>query len=108
MSGTRISRYEIRAPAGAGGMGEVYVAQDTQLQRTVALKLLPAEFALSAERLNRFQQEAFAASALNHPSILTIYEIGYADERHAWSKNGELAVSRGISAEDIMLVSDFR
>lgn len=76
LSGTRLGRYEIRSPIGAGGMGEVYLAHDTQLDRPVALKLLPADVTQDADRLRRFQQEARATSALNHPNILTIYEIG--------------------------------
>lgn len=81
-AGNRLGRYEIRSLLGVGGMGEVYLAQDTQLRRLVALKLLPPEFTLNEERLNRFKQEAFAASALNHPNILTIYEIGTEDGIH--------------------------
>ena len=77
--GKRLGRYEIRSLLGVGGMGEVYLAQDTQLRRPVALKLLPPEFTHNEERLARFKQEAFAASALNHPNILTIYEIGSED-----------------------------
>src|SRR5687767_6079187 len=80
--GKRLGRYEIRSLLGVGGMGEVYLAQDTQLMRHVALKLLPPEFTLNEERLNRFKQEAFAASALNHPNILTIYEVGSEDDVH--------------------------
>src|SRR3982751_1565939 len=74
--GTRFGRYEVRSPIGAGGMGEVYLAEDTQLDRTVALKVLPAEIAADQQRMQRFVQEAKAASALNHPNILTIYGIG--------------------------------
>jgi serine/threonine-protein kinase len=80
--GTKLGRYEIRSKIGAGGMGEVYLAQDTQLRRSVALKILPAEFTQSEERLRRFEQEAYAASALNHPNIITIHEIGKTDSVH--------------------------
>src|SRR5712691_11617595 len=79
-AGKRLGRYEIRSLLGVGGMGEVYLAQDTQLRRPVAFKLLPPEFTRDEERLRRFKQEAFAASALNHPNILTIYEIGSEDD----------------------------
>src|SRR5438552_15832064 len=75
-SGTKLGRYEIRSKIGAGGMGEVYLAQDTELDRTVAIKILPEGLASNQQRLLRFIQEAKAASALNHPHILTIYEIG--------------------------------
>ena len=76
IEGTRLGRYEIRSQLGAGGMGEVYLALDTQLRRQIALKLLPADFTQDKDKLRRFKQEAYAASALNHPNILTIYEIG--------------------------------
>jgi Tol biopolymer transport system component len=75
-SGTRLGPYEILSPLGAGGMGEVYRARDTRLSREVAIKVLPAEMASDGERLKRFEKEARAASSLNHPSIVTIYEIG--------------------------------
>jgi eukaryotic-like serine/threonine-protein kinase len=78
-AGTKLGHYEIRSQIGAGGMGEVYLAEDTRLHRKVAVKLLSSEVAQSRERLGRFEQEAFTASALNHPNILTVYEIGEAD-----------------------------
>src|SRR5437870_13507365 len=74
--GTTLGRYEIRSKIGEGGMGEVYLALDTELDRTVAIKILPESLASDNQRLQRFVQEAKAASALNHPHILTIHEIG--------------------------------
>jgi serine/threonine protein kinase/Tol biopolymer transport system component len=78
-AGSRLGPYQIVAPIGAGGMGEVCRAVDTRLGREVAIKVLPAEVSADAARLSRFENEARAASALNHPNIVTIYEIGRAD-----------------------------
>src|SRR5712692_35147 len=75
-AGTKLGRYEIRSKIGAGGMGEVYLAEDTRLHRKIALKVLPAELTQHKDRLRRFEQEAQAAAALNHPNIAHIYEIG--------------------------------
>ena len=78
-AGTHLGRYEIRSKIGAGGMGEVYLAEDTRLHRKVALKILPTELAANKDRMRRFEQEAQAAAALNHPNIAHIYEIGESD-----------------------------
>ena len=80
--GTKLGRYEIRSLIGVGGMGEVYLAEDTKLDRKVALKVLPAEVAQNADRMQRFIREAKAASSLNHPNIAHIYEIGEADGKN--------------------------
>lgn len=77
--GKRIGRYEIRAKIGEGGMGEVYAARDEQINRDVAIKVLPATFSADAERLRRFEQEAQAAGSLNHPNILVVYDVGTHD-----------------------------
>ena len=75
-AGTKLGNYEIVGPLGAGGMGEVYRARDISLQREVAVKILPASFSKDADRLRRFTQEAQATAALNHPNILSVYQIG--------------------------------
>ena len=78
-SGTKLGRYEIRSKLGAGGMGEVYLGRDTQLGRDVAVKVLPTTVSTDPDRLRRFEQEACAASALNHPNILVVHDIGAHD-----------------------------
>ena len=107
--GTHLGAYEIHAPLGKGGMGEVYRARDTRLNRDVAIKILPADFAQDADRLRRFEQEAHATSALNHPNILTIYDFGMhegnpylvmelleGEELRAQINNGALPVRKAI------------
>ena len=81
-SGTKLGRYEIQSPLGAGGMGEVYRARDTQLGRHVALKVLPANVLGDQISIERFQREARAASSLNHPHICTVYDVGEQDGTH--------------------------
>ena len=78
-AGTRLGPFEILAPLGAGGMGEVYRARDSRLGREVAVKVLSPEFAADVDRRKRFEQEARSASALNHPNIVTIHDIGTDD-----------------------------
>ncbi len=75
-SGTKMGPYEILSPLGAGGMGEVYRARDTRLERDVAVKVLPASYSADLDRLRRFEQEARAASQLNHPNIVTVHDFG--------------------------------
>src|SRR5690349_17821532 len=77
--GTQLGPYEVQALVGAGGMGEVWRAFDARLARRVAVKVLPAEMSTDSERLRRLEREARAASALNHPNIVTIYDVGEKD-----------------------------
>jgi len=108
---TRLGRYEIRSRIGKGGMGEVYLAFDTELDRTVAIKVLPADVASDQQRLQRFIQEAKAASALNHPHILTIHEIGgIGDSRYLATEfiDGDTLRQRiksGMKLEDILEIA---
>ena len=78
-AGSRLDSYEIIAPLGAGGMGEVYRARDPALKRDVAIKVLPADWSRDPERLHRFELEAQAAAALNHPNIVSIFHVGQHD-----------------------------
>ena len=75
MVGETIGHYRVTGSIGRGGMGEVFAATDTRLNRRVALKVLPSQFSSDSERLRRFEREARAASALNHPNIVTIYDV---------------------------------
>src|SRR5580765_5167950 len=78
-SGTRLGPYEVQSPLGAGGMGEVYRALDTRLQRIVAVKILPPDLSSNPEAKQRFEREARAISSLNHPHICTLYDVGHQD-----------------------------
>ena len=79
-SGSKLGPYEIQSPLGAGGMGEVYRARDSRLGREVAIKVLPTAFSSDQDRLRRFEQEARATAALNHPNILAVYDIGMSQD----------------------------
>lgn len=111
--GSDIGRYRILQRLGVGGMGVVYLAEDLQLHRRVALKILPAYFASDDARLRRFQREARAVSSLNHPNILTIHEVGeveglyfIATEFIAGQTLRELAAERSLSSEEILNISE--
>src|SRR5450432_2445073 len=78
-SGTKLGPYEIQAPLGAGGMGEVYRAKDTRLDRTVAVKILPSHLSDNPDARQRFDREARAISSLNHPNICTLHDVGHQD-----------------------------
>ncbi|HEX8246648.1 MAG TPA: protein kinase [Pyrinomonadaceae bacterium] len=80
--GENLGHYKVQSAIGAGGMGEIYRASDTRLRRDVAIKILPEKFMRNASAVERFRREAHAASALNHPNILTIYDIGEHDKIH--------------------------
>jgi len=96
-AGLTISHYRILSQLGAGGMGEVYLALDTTLNRQVALKVLPARFSSDPERMRRFLKEARAASALNHPNVAHIYEI--AEEKGIHFISMEYAEGKTLSSE---------
>ena len=81
-SGTLLGPYEIQTPLGAGGMGEVYRARDTRLGREIAIKILPVSFSEDSDRVKRFELEARAIAALNHPTILAVHDVGHADSTH--------------------------
>src|SRR5215210_1822675 len=96
MDPERVSHYRILEKLGEGGMGEVYLAEDMKLGRKIAIKILSEEFTTNKDRLHRFEQEASAASNLNHPNILTIYELGVDDGRHYIGR--EICERQGIKA----------
>lgn len=79
-AGTKLGRYEIRSLSGVGGMGEVYRAVDPKIGREVAIKVLPADFSADKERVGRFEQEAQAAGARNHPNIIAVYDVDTQDD----------------------------
>src|SRR5580765_6490223 len=110
--GSRLGHYDIRASLGTGGMGEVYRATDSKLGRDVALKVLPADLARDADRLARFQREARAVAALNHPHIVTIYSVEEADGIHFFTMElvegdslDRLIPERGLSGDRLLPIA---
>src|ERR1035438_8049144 len=101
-TGTRLGPYEVLAPLGAGGMGEVYKAKDTRVDRTVALKVLPEEFFEDKESIARFEREARLLASLNHPNIAHLYSVegtvGAAARREDFLEERESAARRGREA----------
>src|SRR5436309_9764409 len=95
-SGTKLGPYEIQSPLGAGGMGEVYRAIDTRLDRTVAIKILPDHLSQSPEAKQRFDREARAISSLNHPNICTLHDIGHQN----WTDYLVMELLEGETLED--------
>ena len=110
--GSRLGHYDVTALIGEGGMGQVYQATDTKLQRQVALKILPPDTAADPERLDRFQREAQVIAALNHPNVVTIYSVEEADATHFLTMElvegrtlVELIPPRGLSLEDLFALA---
>src|SRR5262245_40029261 len=104
--GTRLGPYEIVAPLGAGGMGEVYKARDTRLDRTVAVKILPAALAADPQFRERFDREARAISQLTHPHICTLHDVGRLRVSDASASQGRLRVSDASASQGRLRVSD--
>src|ERR1700686_979341 len=108
-NGIRLGPYEILSALGAGGMGEVYRARDTRLDRTVAIKVVPAEWTANPERRLRFEREAKAVSSLNHPNICALYDIGQQDGadylvmEHLEGENLADRLTRGPLSPDLLL-----
>ena len=115
LTGRTLAHFRVGAPIGAGGMGQVYRAADTKLGRDVALKVLPEEMASSAEMLERFQREARAVAALNHPNIVTIYSVEASDGIHFLTMElvegqslDRLIPSGGLAVDRIMGIAAWR
>ena len=87
LEGRRLGHYQVLSLIGTGGMGQIFLADDTRLKRQVAIKVLPAAFTVDQDRIRRFEQEALAASSLNHPNIVTIHEVGQVETRSSSSPN---------------------
>src|SRR5271165_1956218 len=107
-SGTKLGPYEIQSLIGAGGMGEVYHARDTRLQRDVAIKILPSSLATDQDRLRRFEQEARAVAALNHPNLLTVFDIGTAPVAQPTDSSGAAPAGSPFIVSELLEGSSLR